>query len=114
MSLGYEVVERARLSTIIAESDLRATNLLREDNLEKTGRLLGVDAVVFGSIQLIEAYDFATHWKVILTVTSRLVDVETGKNLMIVTCSRNSDLSSENVVDIADRMCSDVRRRLGK
>lgn len=112
MKLGFEVVERTKLATIVAEMDLQSTNLIQQDKLLKTGRLLGVEAMMFGSIQMVDAYDFASHWKVLRTITCRLVDIETGGNLAILTYSRETDLSSESVVDISDRLCADFGRRI--
>jgi curli biogenesis system outer membrane secretion channel CsgG len=47
---GFRVVERSQLKRILAEQDLSLSELLAKKSAQDIGRLLGVDAVVMGTV----------------------------------------------------------------
>jgi len=112
LSHGYQVVERTRFESLVAEQNYAASKLFDPDYSVRLGKLVGADTIVLGSIQQLDAYGFGGHWKVIGTVTLRLVDTETGRTIAISRLTRNSDFATEDLGEIAERICSDVQSKL--
>ncbi len=72
---GLKVVERERIRWLLDELELqRDDGLVDQESAVETGRLLGVNAVLFGS--------FMVHGKR-MWLTARLVSVETGEILLV-------------------------------
>jgi TolB-like protein len=79
---ALQVVERRRLKNVLEEKKLQETGLLEAKNLSEVGGILGVQAVLTGSISRLQGrYIFR----------GRILSVETGKNLAIAS------------VDVGDR-----------
>ncbi|MCK4359214.1 MAG: hypothetical protein KAW92_10835 [Candidatus Cloacimonetes bacterium] len=66
----FEVVERQLLNKIISEQKLSITGMIDENSAKELGRILGVDAIVSGTIT-----DLGTSLK----VNARIISTETGK-----------------------------------
>ena len=66
----FEVVERQLLNKIISEQKLSITGMIDPNSAKELGRILGVDAIVSGTIT-----DFVTDLK----VNARIISTETGK-----------------------------------
>ncbi len=66
----FEVVERQLLNKIISEQKLSITGMIDENSAKELGRILGVDAIVSGTIT-----DLVTDLK----VNARIISTETGK-----------------------------------
>lgn len=64
----FLLVERSQLKQILAEHDLRASDVVEGSDADRIGALVGVSHLVLGSITQAEA----------LTMEARLVDVSTG------------------------------------
>jgi TolB-like protein len=78
MRAGYDVIERARLETILGEHKLSMTGLTDPDTSLKIGKILGVQGFVFGSVsgkpnafsvmtKLVDAETGTTVWSIVLT-----------------------------------------------
>ena len=80
MKIGYEVIERTRLVAVVKELELQMTGLVHPDSTSKEGKILGVQAMVFGT-----AAGRPGAW----TCTSRLVDVETGTLIWTIVTETN-------------------------
>ena len=46
----YEIVERQRIDEIIAEHKFNLSGMVSDSTIRKMGRILGVDAVIFGTV----------------------------------------------------------------
>ncbi len=66
----FEVVERQLLNKIISEQKLSISGMIDENSAKELGRILGVDAIVSGTIT-----DLGTSLK----VNARIISTETGK-----------------------------------
>jgi TolB-like protein len=77
---GMQIVERDRLTEILAEQAMEWTGLFDLSSAAELGRLLGVEGVLIGSI---------TDQGEILSIRARLVDVETAQALTAAETSVN-------------------------
>ncbi len=50
MGKGYKIVERNRISSILGEQELAASNKLDPATIKRIGKILGVDAILTGSV----------------------------------------------------------------
>jgi len=90
MKLGFDVVERHRLSTIAKEQQLQQTGLLRE-NLIKVGEVLGVNPVVTGSVT--SSQSCKTEFmgmgskmaNLVQNASLKIISCENARTLMVVT-----------------------------
>jgi len=80
LKIGYDVIERTRLTAVINELQLQMTGLVNPATSSKVGNILGVQAMVFGT-----AAGKPGAW----TCTSRLVDVETGSLIWTIVTETN-------------------------
>src|SRR5690606_24561259 len=69
---AFDVIERSRLEHVLEESELSASNLLRDDAVVSIGKLLGADALVIGTF---------TELGPDIEVNCRLVEVATARIL---------------------------------
>lgn len=68
-SEGFSIIERRQLSKVLKEQKLSTTGLIDSKTMQKVGKILGVDALVTGSI---------TDLGNIIEVNARIISVETG------------------------------------
>lgn len=97
MNLGYEVVERSSLEKVVSEQKLQMSGLTDPSTATKVGKILNVDAIVLGSITSSQQMETGggfygisagtTVKSVISNATMKLVDIKTGRIIMIVTLS---------------------------
>jgi len=90
---GMRIVERARLNDLLREQDLNLSGRIEETDAIEVGKMLGVQYVLHGQVTSIVDN---------LRMDIRAVDVETSE---IVTVMKKSDQTSELfsvVVDLAD------------
>ncbi|MBN4080837.1 hypothetical protein JYT44_00595, partial [Caldithrix abyssi] len=97
----YQVSERLSLEVLLKEQALGQTGLIEEQTAAKVGKLYGVDGIVTGSVMKIGS---------IITVTGRIIAVETGRVLKssVVRASSLDDLPNEIEV-LANELC-DISR----
>lgn len=105
----YSVIERSALDKVLAEQNLSNSDRADSTTAAKIGRVLGVDAIIIGSITKFGRDDKSTgvaggavdrlaeHWgfgygkvgtknaKAVMGITARLVDTSTGEILAAVT-----------------------------
>lgn len=88
MNLGFQVIERADLEKVLSEQKLQMSGLLDSSTAAKIGKMVGVDAVVLGSMTTIrKETGSGTYITVISNATARVVGVEKADVLMMVTIS---------------------------
>jgi len=100
---GYSVIERNKIDTVLREQNLGESNRLEASTVKQIGKILGVDAIITGTIikyqedQNITVYTTDKDGKVTsqmtlqqaeVEISARMFDVETGE---IVWIARDSD-----------------------
>ncbi|OGR94370.1 MAG: hypothetical protein A2902_02235 [Elusimicrobia bacterium RIFCSPLOWO2_01_FULL_64_13] len=75
---GFEVIERGDLERILAEQRLSISGVVRARGLAGLGTVLGVDALLVGSVQTLKTV-LGDQGSIVVTV--KLVEVPTGKVL---------------------------------
>lgn len=73
--LGFAVLDRANLKSILAEHKLTATGLVDPENAKKLGQFAGVDAMIIGTI-IPKKDTVGLTVKIIATDTTKIVDAE--------------------------------------
>src|SRR5713101_1655714 len=72
----YSVIERKALDKLLAEQNFSNSDRADPSSAAKIGKLLGVNAIIIGSITT-----FGRDAKAVVQVTARLIDVNTGEIL---------------------------------
>ncbi|OGR86482.1 MAG: hypothetical protein A3A86_06795 [Elusimicrobia bacterium RIFCSPLOWO2_01_FULL_60_11] len=75
---GLQVIERKDLMKILQEQKLTLSGIIRPDKFNKLGMILGVDAVLVGSVETLEVIQSVEGS---IAVTVKLVEVSTGRVL---------------------------------
>lgn len=88
----FEVIERQLLNQVIAEQKLGMSGLIDDESAIAIGKLLGVDAIVTGSV---------TDLGVSLKVNARLISTETGAVFAVAAAEFSKD---EKVTTLLSRM----------
>ena len=80
-SPGLQIVEREQINKLLEEQKLQITGAVDDKSAVQMGKIMGVQAVLMGSIN-----QYGRHWftmpYVTTLITFRLVDVETGNILV--------------------------------
>ena len=94
MKRGFQVVERSKINSILGEQQLATMNKLDPDTVKKVGKILGVDAILTGSVmKYMEDKNTVVYYNdkdgnptsqsylqlAEVSVNARLFDVETGE-----------------------------------
>lgn len=87
MKLGFEVIERSSLDRVLSEQNLQMSGLADPVTAAKVGKILGIDAIVLGNLTTRQRYETGTMVSVVSNATIKIVGVEQGKVLTIVTLS---------------------------
>jgi len=104
METGFDVIERSGMDKLLKEQKVSLSGALDSDTVHKIGKILGVDALVFGNFHYTKkeskstvvvsrkprwfvprrtaAYTKMTSQEILTGITVRVVDVETGKVLL--------------------------------
>lgn len=92
MKIGYDIVERRRLETVVEEQALQQTGLLDQNHLIKAGKVLGLQAIVLGSYIPSQKLNIGvlkgggiTH--TIKQASFKLVGIEEARTLIMVIVS---------------------------
>lgn len=86
----FDVVERRQLAKVLGEQKLAATGLIDPDSISRVGKILGIQAIVTGSITDLGAQ---------IKLNARLIAVETGKVFAASSVSVTKDLSAERLMN---------------
>lgn len=97
---GFAVMERRRVSQVLTELNFGAFDLVQPENARRFGRMLGVDAIVTGTLSALP--DRAD-------VDVRVVDIETSN---ILTAARATVLKTSDVSAMLVPVASDSARRV--
>lgn len=90
MNLGFHVIERISLDKVLSEQGLQLTGAIDARTAARVGKIMGIDAVVLSNIiirQKILGHIGIGSRQVISDATMRVVGIEKGDVVMIVTLS---------------------------
>jgi len=112
----FKLVERSRIKTILDEQDLSLSQLLAKRSAQEIGNLLGVDAVVLGTVAEFRNGNtaFGSSWT-IYSYSMRMVDTKTGIVLISTQTSEQTagyDVAArcrENVRAVVDRILEKIK-----
>lgn len=86
----FDVIERRLLQKIIAEQQLSETGLLDQETTAQLGKVLGVKAIITGSVMRVLD---------ITEINTRMIDVETG-SILAAECAKNTnDNELKNLIE---------------
>ena len=91
--LQFEVVERNSLEKVIREQDFGASDYVNQDQSVQVGRLLNANVIIVGTYQPLKEY---------ILVNTKLVDVETGSILEVMSYEMEIDARVDNLLGIGD------------
>jgi curli biogenesis system outer membrane secretion channel CsgG len=116
----YSVIERKALDTIVAEQNISNSDRFDSNSAAKIGRLLGVDAIITGSITQFGRDDKSTNIgggaiggitgrfgiggvgrkqaKAVVGITARIINTDTGEILNVATGSGESKRSGTTLL----------------
>ena len=96
----FNVMERTQLQKVLKEQSLSQTGAIDSDTAVEVGKLVGLEAVVIGSI---------SQLKSVIEGDARLIDVETAKALTAV----NSNVKNiDNVRDLASQLARQLATKV--
>jgi len=109
---GFKVVERSQLKKILGEQDLSLTELLAKKSAQDIGHLLGVDAVVMGTVGDVFAGTTFIPGSAVchFSYSVRMVDTQTGIVLIGTAVSRQVG----GDMDVTKQIFASVRQVVDK
>ena len=118
LGLGLDVVERKQLDKVTSEQALSLSGLTEADKNVALGKILAVDAIITGNVDIRQEYD--TGWlfgigagmrEVVKTATLRMLDVEKGNTLMAISATYSRGGEQQDAArDLADAL----KKKMGK
>lgn len=121
LKTGYNVVERTRIDAIIREHQLFLAGVLDPAQVKEFGRIAGVDAIITGSISMLNPErDFfeAGHQRFVAAqvgLTCRMISVETGEVLWVGSDTydgMNSQTAFEYLISaLVDELMSTLKKK---
>ncbi len=118
LGLGLDVVERKQLDKVTSEQALSLSGLTETDKSIALGKILAVEAILTGNIDIRQEYD--TGWvfgigagmkEVVKTATMRMLDVEKGNTLVAISVSYPR---GETQQDAARDLVDALRKKMGR
>lgn len=107
--LGYDVIERRRLSTLLQENDLRVADLLNKDTGAELGKTLGVDALILGCVSEYSGFSHSFGYGRQVSFTAKCVHLETGEVLWTVSAWKEGP---EGSTEMISQICKEAAERL--
>jgi curli biogenesis system outer membrane secretion channel CsgG len=86
----FDYVERSQIRKILEEKKLSITDLMRDKSVSDIGKLLGVDAVIVGKVNQLDAW--VNTWGMsgcTVSFSTRMVDTNTGTVLWSTSVDRH-------------------------
>lgn len=83
----FKVIERAALEKIMMEQQFQTTSLVDEQTAVKVGKVVGADAIILGSINLVDGTT---------KVNARVIDTETGEAIV----AKDEQIQGSQLADI--------------
>jgi hypothetical protein len=118
LGLGLDVVERKQLDKVTSEQALSLSGLTEADKNVALGKILAVDAIITGNVDIRQEYD--TGWlfgigagmkEVVKTATMRMLDVEKGNTLVAISATYSR---GEEQQDVARDLADALKKKMGR
>lgn len=118
LGLGLDVVERKQLDKVTSEQALSLSGLTEADKNVALGKILAVDAIITGNVDIRQEYD--TGWlfgigagmkEVVKTATMRMLDVEKGNTLVAVSATYSRGQEQQ---DVAKDLADTLKKKMGR
>jgi TolB-like protein len=109
-----DVVDEGEMLEVMKKLKLRETDNLGKDAIKTLGDNLGVQAIIFGTV---EEYSERTNKGAMFAISMRMVDVETGQILWLGNASKEGGgtisealglSDGPTIIDVARDVCSDL------
>jgi len=97
LKMGIDVVERSQLDRVMKEQALNLGGVTESDKTIAAGKILAVDAVVTGTVGMGMNYSMGFYGigsgmnEVVKSASIKMIDVEKGKWLLIITVADGGD-----------------------
>jgi curli biogenesis system outer membrane secretion channel CsgG len=101
MEMGFTVVERKKLQEILDELKLELTGSIKTSDINKIGKILEIDIIVFGNLQYRR-----DNGRTSVSQTIRFVDIKTGEVLI------SADATSSNPDNITKKLGIAINDRI--
>jgi len=85
----YRIVERSQIDKLLGEHQFQKTDFASLDGVRRLGKLLGVDAIVVGTVDLFQITWVLFYVRSDVGFSARLVDVESGEVLWAARARRS-------------------------
>jgi hypothetical protein len=115
LKLGIDVVERAQLDKVMKEQALNLGGVTEAEKTIAAGKILAVDALITGSVGTGQTYSTgyvlgigAGMNEVVNNASIRIIDVEKGNWLMVITMSGGKD----SVLDTATSFAKALKQKI--
>jgi len=118
LGLGLDVVERKQLDKVTSEQALSLSGLTEADKNVALGKILAVDAIITGNVDIRQEYD--TGWlfgigagmkEVVKTATMRMLDIEKGNTLVAISATYSR---GEEQQDVARDLADALKKKMGR
>jgi curli biogenesis system outer membrane secretion channel CsgG len=116
--LGIDVVERAQLDNVMKEQALSLGGVTESDKTIAAGKILAVDALITGTVGMGHTFSqgfsflfFGTGpsvHEVVSNASIKIIDVEKGNWLLIITMSNGND----SVLDTAKSFAKILKQKI--
>lgn len=107
---GFQVIERKDMMKILQEQKLNLSGIIRTDRFYKLGTILGVDAVLMGSVHTVETIQCGGG---AISVTAKLIEVSSGRILWAdVQKVSHSAWSEKEVTVIAEALMEKSAKKM--
>ena len=133
MEMGFDVVERANMNKLLKEQKAGLSGALDSASIHQIGKILGVDALVFGNFHYTKkeakhttilskkrplrfwqnrttAFTTFTSEVVLDGITVRLVDIETGK--VLISSNYPKEVNGEEVDACFEEITKSIKENL--
>ena len=104
------LIERSQLEKILSEHKLSITGVINNPDFTLLGKILPVDALVFGNITTFSRFVTRVHWGGYVAYTARMVNIRTGEVLFTINCIDRRNL--EMPEKVADDLARDAIKKL--
>ncbi len=118
LGLGLDVVERKQLDKVTSEQALSLSGLTEADKNVALGKILAVDAIITGNVDIRQEYDIgwlfgigAGMKEVVKTATMRMLDVEKGNTLVAISATYSR---GEEQQDVARDLADALKKKMGR
>lgn len=117
LKLGFEVVERQQLDKVTHEQTMNLSGITEADKTIAVGKVLALDAVITGTVELTTLYSNGVIFgvgagvrDVVKNATVKIIDVETGRWLLAMSLAADN----KSGLDAAKELAKALQEQLQK